>query len=153
LSSFLIVSSQGDILINTTYERNVPTIVKSIEALGFNIGDIKIILGNHAHADHMEGDALLKQMTDATVIAMAEDVKMLQAITPGRKKHPVDSIVHDLDMVKLGDVTLTAHLVAGHTPGCTAWTMPVMDGGKSYNVVFGCSLRAPGVVSPEVQAQ
>jgi metallo-beta-lactamase class B len=56
-------------------------------------------------------------------------------------------------MVKLGDVTLTAHLVAGHTPGCTAWTMTAMEGGQSYNVVFGCSLRAGNVITPEVEAE
>ncbi len=153
LTSFLIVTTQGNILINTTYERNVPTIAKSIEQLGFKTGDIKIILGNHAHGDHMEGDAALKQMTGAEVIVMAEDVKMLEGITPGGQKHPIDKVVHDGDTVKLGDVTLTARLVAGHTPGCTAWTMPVVDGGKSYNVVFGCSLRSPGTISPEVEAQ
>src|SRR5262249_49861392 len=49
LTSFLIVTNAGNILINTTYERNVPVIAKSIESLGFKTGDIKIILGNHAH--------------------------------------------------------------------------------------------------------
>lgn len=153
LTSFLIVTSAGNILINTTYERNVPVIAKSIEQLGFKIADIKVILGNHAHGDHMEGDAALKQLTNADVIVMAEDVKMLEGITPGGKKHPIDKVIHDGDTVKLGDTTLTARLVAGHTPGCTAWTTTAMDNGKSYNVVFGCSLRSPGVISPEAQAQ
>lgn len=153
LSSFLIVTSQGNILIDTTYERNVPTIAKSIAALGFKAADIKFILGNHAHGDHMEGDAAMKQLTGAQVVVMAEDVGMLQRIMPGGKPHPIDRQVHDGDTVSLGDVTLTARLVAGHTPGCTAWTTTVMDGGKSYHVVFGCSLRSPGVVSPEVEAQ
>src|SRR5216684_8600431 len=59
LSSFLVVTSQGHILINSTYERNVQTIKKSIEQLGFKFADIKILLGNHAHGDHQEGDALV----------------------------------------------------------------------------------------------
>lgn len=153
LTSFLIVTGRGNILINTTYERNVPVIAKSIEQLGFKVSDIKIILGNHAHGDHMEGDAALKQLTNADVIVMAEDVKMLEGITPGGKKHPVDKVIHDGDTVKLGDTSLTARLVAGHTPGCTAWTTTAIDSGKSYNVVFGCSLRSPGVISSEAQAQ
>ena len=69
LSSFLIVTPQGNILIDSTYERNVPTIQKSVEQLGFKFSDIKISLGNHAHADHQEGDAVVKVLTGAQVIA------------------------------------------------------------------------------------
>src|ERR1044071_6533731 len=57
LSSFLVVTPQGNILINSTYERNVPTIRKSVEQLGFKFSDVKILLGSHAHGDHQEGDA------------------------------------------------------------------------------------------------
>src|SRR6185369_2949471 len=67
LGSFLITTPQGHILINSDYERNVPTVRASIEQLGFKYSDVKILLGSHAHADHMEGDALVKQLTGATV--------------------------------------------------------------------------------------
>src|SRR5881227_298822 len=63
LSAFLIVTPQGNILINSTYERNVPTIQRSVEQLGFRFSDIKILLGSHAHGDHQEGDAMVKQVT------------------------------------------------------------------------------------------
>lgn len=153
LASFLIVTPSGDILLDTTYERNVPTIAKSVEQLGFKFSDIKIILGNHAHGDHMEGDALAKQMTGAQVVVMAEDVPALQKIMPGGKAHPIDRIVHDGDTVSLGGTVLTAHLTAGHTRGCTTWTIVAVENGKSYNVVFGCSLRAPNVITPEIEAE
>src|SRR4029077_17529980 len=52
LTSFLVVTTQGSILVNSTYERNVPVIQKSVEQLGFKFSDIKILLGNHAHGDH-----------------------------------------------------------------------------------------------------
>jgi Metallo-beta-lactamase superfamily len=123
LSSFLIVTPQGNILINSTYERNVPTIEKSVEQLGFKFSDIKILLGTHAHNDHQEGDALLKQITGARTMAMAEDVPALRAMKPGGKEHPIDKILHDKETVTLGGTTLTAHLTAGHTRGCTTWTM------------------------------
>jgi len=150
LSSFLIATPRGNILINSTYERNVPTIQKSVEELGFKFADIKILLGNHAHGDHQEGDALVKQLTGAQVIAMAEDVSALQAIKPGGKEHPIDRIIHDGDSVKLGGTTLIAHLTPGHTHGCTTWTMKAKNGGKSYDVVFHCSLRPPAVLTPAV---
>ena len=153
LSSFLIVTPQGNILMDSTYERNVPVIQKSVTDLGFKFSDIKILLGNHAHADHMEGDAAVKQLTGAEVIAMAEDVPALKAMKPGGKEHPVDRIIHDGDKVTLGGQTLTAHLTAGHTRGCTTWTTTEQEGGRSYNVMFGCSLRPPAVVTPAIEAE
>jgi metallo-beta-lactamase class B len=153
LSSFLIVTSQGNILLDTTYERNVRTIQKSVEQLGFKFSDTKIILGNHAHGDHMEGDALAKELTGAQVMAMAEDEPALRAMKPGGKEHPIDRILHDGESVKLGDTTLVAHLTAGHTRGATTWTTTVQEGGKTYNVVFFSSLRSPARISPENEAE
>src|SRR5437763_5304135 len=117
LSSFLVVTPQGNILIDSTYERNVPTIEKSVEQLGFKFSDIKILLGTHAHGDHQEGDALVKQKTGAQVMAMAEDVPALKEIKPGGKEHPVDRVLHDGGSISLGGTTLIARLTAGHTRG------------------------------------
>jgi metallo-beta-lactamase class B len=152
LSSFLIVTPQGNILIDTTYERNAGVIRKSVEQLGYRFQDVKIVLGNHAHGDHQEGDAVVKQMTGAQVMAMAEDVPVLRAMKPGGKEHPIDKVLHDGDTVVLGGVTLVAHLTAGHTPGATTWTMKAREDGQSYDVVFFTSLRAGATVSREAAA-
>jgi len=136
LGSFLITTPEGHILINSDYERNVPTVRGSIEQLGFKYTDVKILLGSHAHADHMEGDALVKQLTGATVMAMAEDVPALQKMTPGGKPHPIDRVLHDGDEVKLGGMTLVAHLTPGHTRGCTTWTFNITEGGKTHSVLI-----------------
>ena len=150
LSSFLVVTPQGNILIDSTYERNVPVIEKSVKQLGFKFSDIKIVLGNHAHGDHQEGDALIKQMTGAQVMTMAEDVPALKAIKPGGKEHPIDRVLHDGDSVTLGGTTLVAHLTAGHTRGCIAWTTEAREGGKIYQVVIFGSLRSPAVLTPPI---
>jgi len=136
LAAFLIVTPQGHILVNSTYERNVPTIQKSVEQLGFKFSDIKILLGSHAHGDHQEGDALVKELTGAQVMAMAEDVPALRAMRPGGKEHPIDRVLHDGDTVALGGTTLVAHLTPGHTRGCTTWTLKAQENGKSYDVVI-----------------
>jgi metallo-beta-lactamase class B len=136
LGSFLIVTPQGNILINSDYEETVPVIRTQIEALGFKFSDIKILLGSHAHPDHMTGDAMVKELTGAKVMAMAEDVPALQNIKPGGKAHPIDRVLHDGDTVELGGATLTAHLTPGHTKGCTTWTLKAQEGGKSYDVVI-----------------
>ena len=150
LSSFLVVTGRGNILIDSTYERNAPTIERSVQQLGFKFSDVKILLGNHAHADHQEGDALVKQITGAQVMAMAEDVPALQAIKPGGKAHPIDKVLHDGDRVRLGGTNLVAHLTPGHTRGCTTWTTKAHEGRKTYDIVFGCSLRPPGMLTPAI---
>ncbi len=134
--TFLITTPAGHILINTDYERTVPVIKDSVEKLGFKLTDVKIILGSHAHADHMEADAMVKEMTGAQVMAMAEDVPALERMTPGGKKHPIDRVLHDGDTVTLGGTTLTAHLTPGHTKGCTTWTAKITEDGKTYDVVI-----------------
>ena len=136
LAVFLVTTPQGHILINSTYERNVPIIQKAVEELGFKFTDIKILLGSHAHGDHQEGDALVKSLTGARVIAMAEDVPALEAMKPGGKPHPIDRVLHDGDTVTLGNTTLVAHLTPGHSRGCTTWTLKAEEGGKSYDVVI-----------------
>jgi metallo-beta-lactamase class B len=83
----------------------------AVEKLGFKFSDIKILLGSHAHPDHMTGDALVKQLTGATVMAMQEDVPALNNIRPGGKPHPIDRVLHDGDTVALGgnDAHRTPH--------------------------------------------
>jgi len=121
-------------------------IQKSVEALGFTMSDIKILLGSHAHGDHMEGDAAVKALSGAQVVAMAEDVPALERMTPGGKPHPIDRVIHDGDTVTLGGTTLVAHLTPGHSRGCTTWTLKVTDGGRTLDVVIVGSLGVnPGV--------
>ncbi len=140
LNSYLITTPQGHILINTNFEDTIPLLKASVEKLGFKLTDVKIILGSHAHGDHQQADATVKQMTGgATVVAMEEDVAALKNITaPDKKPHPIDRVIHDGDTVTLGGATLTAHLTPGHTRGCTTWTLPVTDAGKTYNAMIAC---------------
>jgi metallo-beta-lactamase class B len=139
LGSFLITTPEGHILVNSDFESTVPSIRKSVEALGFEFGDIEILLGSHAHGDHMEADALIKELTGATVMAMEEDVAALRAMQPGGKPHPIDRVLHDGDRVTLGGTTLTAYLTPGHTKGCTSWGLDVREDGNTYRALIICS--------------
>jgi len=153
LTSFLITTPAGHILLNSTYERNVRTIAKSVTQLGFKFEDVRILVGTHAHGDHQEGDALAKELTGAQVMAMREDVPALEAIKPGGKAHPIDRTLRDGEQVTLGGTTLVAHLTPGHTRGCTTWTMKAQEGGQAFDVVFACSYRAPANVTPEIEGE
>jgi metallo-beta-lactamase class B len=145
LASFLIETPDGHVLINTNWEDGVANLRASVEDLGFDFEDIEIILGSHAHGDHMQGDALVKALTGASVMAMAEDVPLLEGIQPGGKPHPIDRVLQDGDEVSLGGTTLVARRTPGHTPGCTTWTMTVEEDGQSYLVVIVGSMGSnPG---------
>ncbi len=136
LGSYLITTPEGNILINSDFEATVPGIRASAEKLGLRFADTKILLGSHAHGDHMEGDALVKELTGAQVMVMEQDVVGLMKMVPHGKPHPIDRILHDGDEIKLGGTTLVAHLTPGHTKGCTTFTMKAEENGRSYNVVI-----------------
>ena len=145
LAAFLVATSEGHFLINTNWERAVPGLRSSVEALGFAFSDIKVILGSHAHADHMEGDALVKQLTGARVMAMAGDVPALEQMRPGGKPHPIDRVLQDGATVTLGGTTLVARLTPGHSRGCTTWTMQIKEGGERHEVaIIGSMGSNPG---------
>jgi metallo-beta-lactamase class B len=136
LASFLVTTPDGHILIHSDYERNVPTIKDSVTRLGFRFEDIKILLGSHAHADHMEGDAAVVELTKARAMAMEADIPALQSMGRGGKPRPMYEALKDGSQVKLGNMTLTALHTPGHTPGCTTWTMKVEEGGRSYDALI-----------------
>jgi metallo-beta-lactamase class B len=144
LANYLIVTPQGNILINSDLEKNVPMIRASIEKLGFKFSDTKILLISHAHWDHDAGSAAVIEATGAKYMVMDADVPVVESggkldfNYSGNLYQPVkvDRVLHDGDEVKLGGTTLVAHLTPGHTKGCTTWTMKVTEGGKTYDVVI-----------------
>lgn len=153
VTSYLIATPKGLILLDGGFAETVPQIEANIEALGFRLSDVKILLNSHAHFDHAGGLAELKRVTHATLEASAADAALMARGCHGDPNYgdrfscePVraDTLLKDGERVELGGVAMTAHLTPGHTPGCTTWTMQVMDGGKPYDVVFLCSVTAPG---------
>jgi len=145
LASYLIVTSAGDILINSNLESSVAQIRHSVEELGFKFTDIRILLISHAHFDHDAGSAELKRQSGARYMVMDDDVPVVES--GGAKdfqyskssRYPpakVDRVLHDGDEVRLGGTVLVAHKTPGHTRGCTTWTLRVPEGGKVLNVVI-----------------
>jgi metallo-beta-lactamase class B len=142
VSSFFIRTPAGAILLDGGLPETAPLIENNIAALGFSIKDVKLLLNSHAHFDHCGGLAELKKASGARLIASAGDAPVLNTAVGGAAPFPpvhVDRIIGDGGTVRLGGATLTAHLTPGHTKGCTTWSMPVTDSGKTYQVVFYCS--------------
>ncbi len=153
MTSFLITTAKGHILLDGGLPETAPQIKRNVATLGFRMKDVKFLLNSHAHFDHAGGLAELKRVSGARMVASAEDAP---ALTSGdrddfawgsRVRFPgvsVDRVARDGQSVTLGSTTLTAHITPGHTKGCTTWSMPVSVNSKSYNVVFVCSASVPG---------
>ena len=147
LAAYLIVTPQGNILINSNLESSPPQIKKAIESLGFKFSDTKILLISHGHFDHCAGSAEIKRLTGAKYEVMDRDVSVVESGGHDRLqlRHADKSMVsdgegrsglHDGDTVSLGGTTLTAHLTAGHTKGTTTWTMDENESGRALHVVI-----------------
>lgn len=147
LAAFLIVTSRGNILINSNLTSSPAQIERSVAALGFRFSDIRILLVSQGHFDHCAGSAEVKKLTGAKYYVMDADVSVVESggktdFQYGARKEMqfppahVDRVLHDGDTVQLGGAVLTAHKTAGHNKGTTTWTMDETEGGKMLHVVI-----------------
>lgn len=153
LAAYLITTRDGAILLDATLAQNAGQIERNIESLGVPLREVKLLLSDHAHADHVGAMAQLKRDTGARFLASEGD---RWALENGRNQGDnnygvmpfepisVDEVVHDGQTVRLGEVELTAHLTPGHTRGCTSWSMTVDDSGTPRRVLFLCSITVAG---------
>jgi metallo-beta-lactamase class B len=149
---YLITTPEGAILLDGAFAESAPRIAKSVAALGFRVGDVKILLNTHAHYDHSGGLSALRKLSGGQMVASEADSGVLrsgrQAGNGGKDilfpPVRVDRTIRDGETVSLGGTVLTAHITPGHTPGCTTWSMPVSDHGKTFQVVFYCSTTVAG---------
>jgi metallo-beta-lactamase class B len=148
IAVYVIKTSEGLILMDTAVPQSTGMIKDNIAKLGFKVADIKYILNSHAHFDHTGGFAEIKKDTGAQLVAGERDKPLLESGTyPGDEQDTdigfppvkVDRAVKEGEKVTLGDTTLTAHAMPGHTPGCTSWEMTVKDGDQDRDVLFFCS--------------
>ena len=148
LSSFLVTSPDGHVLLDTGLPDSAPLIKANIAKLGFKPGDIKYLLNSHAHFDHAGALAELKRDTGAQMVASAADKPLLEGgYYPGQEnnselKFPpvkVDRVIGQGDKITIGKVTMTANMTPGHSPGCTTWTTVAREKKWNHTVVFFCS--------------
>ena len=144
LASYLVVTSAGNILINANLESSPALIRVSVEKLGFKWADTKILLSSQAHYDHVAGTAEIIRETHARHMVMEGDVEVMKSggatdfdpSLPHFPPAPVDRTLHDKNTVSLGGTTITAHKTAGHTRGCTTWTLQTHEGSRTLDVVI-----------------
>ena len=153
VTSYLITTPKGHILLDSGFPETVPQITKNIAALGFKPEDVKVLINSHAHYDHAGGLNELRRLTKAKLLVSEPDSILL---ANGGKSDPnfgdqfpfeptkADETFRDGHELKLGGTTMRANITPGHTLGCTTWTMTVNENGRNYNAAFVCSTSAPG---------
>ena len=154
VGAFLIRTSEGLILMDSTSGEQWVWAKENIEKLGFNLRDIKYILNSHIHEEHMGGIPMFRELSGAKIVlsqAAADEVAVggrtdfREDGSEQYKPFRADQVIEDKGKLTLGDVTLTAYLTPGHARGCTTWTMPVEEDGQRYNAVFFCGMATAGI--------
>jgi metallo-beta-lactamase class B len=152
LGCYLITGSQGHILLNTGLADSPPLILASLQALGIDPKDIRILLTNQAHFDHVSGFAEMQKRTGAKIYATAADAVLLRdggASDPGGlptfSPVKVDRVLKDGEVITLGDISLTVIATPGHTPGSVSYQMTVQQDGRNKTLIFA---NLPTVVMP-----
>jgi metallo-beta-lactamase class B len=151
ISSILITGTKGDILIDSGTQNGADLIARNIRSLGFRPSDVRILLHSHEHFDHVGGMGRLQQLTGAQLFASATAARVFATgtATAGdpqagiNKPFPtarVSRILNDGDIVRLGNLWLTAVATPGHTPGAMSWHWVSCNGGVCRSIVYADSL-------------
>jgi len=155
ITSYLITTPEGHVLVDGGFPETAPQVLANVRKLGFEPGDVKLLLASHAHFDHAGGLAELARATGATVVASAEEALALER--GGRDDFAwgdtltfppvaVARRVADGETITLGGVSIVAHLTPGHTRGCTSWSIALGAAEPRLDALLMCSVTAPGYV-------
>jgi metallo-beta-lactamase class B len=150
LSSILLTSSEGHILVDAGLPESAPLIAANIQRLGFRLVDLKVIVNSHAHYDHAGGIGQLQSASGAEVAVMTDALPFIRTggSTPDdpqfgmgipfpRAKSP--RIIEEGRPVTVGDIVITAHATSGHLPGGTSWSWRSCEAASCLDFVYGDS--------------
>ena len=155
LSSVLITSDSGHILLDGGLTQSAALIDANIRQLGFDPADIRLIAASHEHYDHVGGIAALQRLSGAEVVHSEAGVRALRRGLPndddpqiafGREANAFPAVssvraVADGEVVRVGPLAITAHYTPGHTPGSTSWSWRSCEGDRCVDIVYADSLN------------
>lgn len=151
ITALLVAGDQGHVLIDGGTEAGAAAVAANIEALGFRLTDVKLLLHSHEHFDHVGGLAELQRRSGGRLLASAEAAPVLRsgvsaAEDPQAGMHEpfaaarVDGLVVDGQPVRLGALSLTPVATPGHTPGALSWQWRSCEGRDCATIVYADSL-------------
>lgn len=156
LSSLLITSDGGHILLDGALPQSAEMIDAHIRRLGFRTEDVKLIVSSHAHFDHAGGIHALQRPSGAVVASSPSGARALKRGLPGSDDPQYGfgrssmefprvrkvRVVKDGETLAVGTLGITAHFTPGHTPGATTWTWKSCEGSRCLAIVYADSLTA-----------
>ena len=152
LSSVLVTSDAGHVLLDGALPQAAPLIDQNIRSLGFRTEDIRLIVNSHAHFDHAGAIAALQRASGAAVAASPAGARALedgrpvpddpQAATSPFPAVTSVRVIKDGETLRVGPLAVTAHFTPGHTPGSTTWTWQSCEDARCLHVVYADSLNA-----------
>lgn len=148
LSAILITSGQGHILIDGGLPQMAPLIADQLQALGFSMRDVKLIVNSHAHLEHAGGLAELARESGARLAMSPWNADAVRTgntgpsdplADPSRRLPKFGNIqtVRDGEALTVASLFVRARFTPGHTPGGTSWTwQSCEDGRRCIDVVY-----------------
>ena len=160
---YLLTSPQGHIMLGAGYLQGAQGVEQNIAKMGFKLSDIKVILINHNHPDQTGASSYFKEKTGAQLMAGFGEVPYIQnggqlppagnrgqAPAPPAPAYPpvkVDRALYDGDVIKVGNLSVTAYLIPGHSVSSTTYVYTVRDGNKDYRTIQFCCWEYPDDIS------
>lgn len=150
LSAILLTSSEGHILLDGGLPQSAPLIRANIEALGFRMRDVKLIVNSHAHYDHAGGIAELQRLSGATVGASEPSAPVIASgkTGPDDPQYGIDFPYPGAanvkaftfgDTLRVGTLAIASHATPGHTRGGTSWSWRSCADGRCLDFVYADS--------------
>jgi metallo-beta-lactamase class B len=167
-TAFLLIGDQGHVLIGSAGRDAAHKVIDSIERLGFNIKDVKVLLA----AGSYESLAALQQASGAELWASDASAEVIASggrdnpnvvYTPykllaraGITSYPAARVDHraaDNETIRVGSLAITAHVAPDAGFNCTTWTFTVRDRDRDLRTLYRCDLELPygaSLVDPEL---
>jgi metallo-beta-lactamase class B len=144
VSSHLIDTGDGLVLLDTAFPQTVYLLLESIRRLGFDPDDVRYILHCHGHYDHFGGTRALVDLTGARTALGREDIEILterpelswapQYGVPFYEAFLADLPLSDGQVLSVGDTAFRCVHIPGHTPGAMSYFFDLTEGESTYRV-------------------
>ncbi len=145
-------TSEGLVLIDAGYPNQADTVLlPQLKKLGLDESKIKYVFLGHGHVDHFGASKYLQEKYGTHIVLSDADWNLVDPPAgSGKQARPDapkrDIVIKDGETMKIGDFSITAILLPGHTPGTVGYIFPVKDGKKTYTAgMFGGNVLLPRI--------
>lgn len=163
-STHIIDTGDGHIMLDSGYQHSLYLVLQNMHALGLDPMNLKYIVHTHGHIDHCGATRALVEMTGAKTFLGAPDrdyvngnldLSWAKELGLHLETFEPDVLLHDGDIISLGDIEIKAIATPGHTPGAMSYLFDLtcdnrkltagLHGGAGINSLTGGFLDRYGL--------